>query len=542
MQLFKIHFFLYALLALFISTPSYAFIESEWGVIQTPVENETVVGTVLNIKAYNKKNLPPNAQWILFRSNNGQWPKVYVGPSIKMNASASSFYLQDVTPVVHFCADTYAIRLMDGATNLLGPVHFKAGTGACAGDTNNFVNLEYFLSDVWNLKASDQADRDTCGAFAGTSALEAAYTKYKAYRTELSQHYLQHVNKTTWLNETPFHKYENQTSYWGGNNVENILKMLKNYPIPRLLYSPYQTKKSQKVDLTNLGIVNFEWVPNPALSTVTQDQIDTFEYTEKNISTSARRYATFGILDYGYNSNTNQVRDPNYLEGLLKQGFPLIASVDLFWKESTTLPKTYEYNAANNRGSHLVLIVGFDKTNASAPYFLVKNSWKDGIIRVSYAAMKNTLFQVGWIKSVRDQQIQDSSLWIGQWKMQHDQWRGVLNIRRTKEVNLNRLTGFIRLGDYRGGDGIPRCVWGEFSPTAQKLTMVIDFDSAIEVRKRSIKWDPNSPAVIADSRDICGTEPRGQRFELTTGLSYSNTDISGKTWWNNIEFPARIWR
>jgi hypothetical protein len=94
----------------------------------------------------------------------------------------------------------------------------------------------------------------------------------------------------------------------------------------------------------------------------------------------------------------------------------VLVGTGLYWKNLTSVPKTYDF-APTSAGAHLMLIVGFDKTNPHRPYFLVKNSWGEGVLRVAYEVFQKGATNIGWIKGVREPSWHHPSRWIGSWNI-----------------------------------------------------------------------------------------------------------------------------
>src|SRR5208337_4142204 len=108
----------------------------------------------------------------------------------------------------------------------------------------------------WQSLIKNQGGRGTCYAFAFTAGLEVAYRhkygtvadgKYQGPQWILSEESLVHVAKSTLLNRSHAHLFENPSSYWDGVlGVESTPMMISvlseqmmNYRIPEAQYSPY---------------------------------------------------------------------------------------------------------------------------------------------------------------------------------------------------------------------------------------------------------------------------------------------------------------
>lgn len=481
-----------------------------------------------------KQSLRSTDKFVVFKSNNGAWTRVHeVAP--RFRDVSTTRRVQNITPGFYYCEDTYAIRLMRGTRTLAGPVHFKAGAGACSGVRSEFINLEKNQVDLFQFKAANQANRDTCGSFAGVAALEAAYKRLQNRSVRLSQHYMHHINKSAWLTDKTLYMYENQSSYWGGNDTLTALKVMKYYPLPPLVNAPYKNQDELTEILTNLGLPQLRWSSDPRRNSTTQDQIDTFEYSLSNIPQSARSRASYSVQDYKYHVGA-AARDTNRIENYLKAGQEVMISVRLDWRDHPRKAKTKLYDSTVSGGAHLMLIVGFDKTGTT-PFFLVKNSWGEGIIRMDYDLVRNKASEIGVITKVRNISEHNPSHWIGMWKMQHDRWRGKLVIRRNYEANLDSIRGYNRIGEYVAQNGRRHCVWGGTASGSKVLRMYIDFDNEISVKWRGVQFGDD--IVTAMARDVCPKQHRGQYFQITLPRRYS-TRGTGTTWWNSRPFPVTI--
>jgi hypothetical protein len=479
-----------------------------------------------------------SAKIVVFRSNKGAWPKVHEAPiSVASRGNLNTV----VTPAFYFCEDTYAIRIMNGTKTLAGPVHFLAGAGACSSDDNSkFLSLEQNLVDLQTFTPLNQLDRDTCGAFASTTALSAAYRRLKGINKIFSQNYIHHMVKSTWLSKNPVYLYENQSSFWGGNSIKDAFDTLVYYPAPPSSNSPYLSQAQLRGMIRGLGIANLNWDENPEVNRVTQEDVDLLEYDKNHIPLVARQFATYGIGTYRYH-NGAVARSTKTIENYLKIGREVVISIILKWRAVPGKAKTMHYDA-NGTGNHMMVIVGFDKTDAANPYFLVKNSWADGVLRVHYDIIRNqTNSEIGVIDSVREQTQPSPSRWLGRWEMKHDKWRGELYLRRSVEANLNRNSGDLRLGEYHHQNGKRHCVYGSWSPNTKVLKLKINFDSSIEDKEYNVKYNSSRPAVKVLAKSICPEKASGQPFEFNMELN-SHKMAKGLTLWNNNQFSAEIWR
>ncbi len=515
--------------------PSISFAQS--AVIYSPTEGSDMSARrSLQVNFEVRRQLYASDRFVVFRANNGNWNRVHeVKPRFLDISTARR--VQNLNPDYYFCYDTYAIRLMRGRDTLAGPVHFRAGAGACAGDSSVFVNLENNQSDIRRFEGANQLNRDTCGSFGGVAALEAAYKRLKGIDVRLSTHYMHHIIKSSWLNDVPFYRYENQSSYWGGNDPITALKFLQFYPLPIERFSSYKSQDELTQILRTLGLPQLRWSGDPRRNFTTQDQIDRFEYSSLNISQRARANARYGVDSYS-SHRAGDPRNVQRIENYLRNGEEVLFAVSLDWRDHPNQAKTKIYDSTANGGAHIMLIVGFDRTGAE-PYFLVKNSWGDGILRMHYDVFRRSGGTIAVIRSVKDPNLHNASFWLGRWDMRHDRWDGTLTLRRNVEASLDASVSISRIGEYQSSNGNKHCVWGSTSNSSKKLKMWIDFDSTIQVRERRVRF--GNSVIRAFARNVCPKEKRGQYFEVDVN---SRTALSGRgtTWWNGNPFPVSIRR
>lgn len=479
-----------------------------------------------------------NPKIVVFRYNNNLWSRVQ---EIPLNENIGN-RIQNAIPAFHYCDDLYAIRIMSGDRTLAGAVHFYAGTGTCSSpDKNKFVNLEQNLVDLLIFKPANQMDRDTCGAFATSEALSAAYRRLKGINLTFSQQFLHHLVKSGSYSGTPFYMYENQSSLWGGNNITDGFKILKYYAAPAEVYSPYMSQGQLAELAASLGTGNMLWHPNPQINRVSQINVDTLEYNETHNSLLSRQMAMYGANQL-WHWRGAEARNTMKIEAFLRSGVEVVLGLDLKWKAHPEKAKTMLYDAAAAGGGHMMLIVGYDKSDAANPYFLVKNSWGDGILRLHYDLIRNqTNSEIGVIESVREVNTFHPTRWLGAWNMKHDRWIGKLYIRRAYEMAQDRYTGYLRIGEYHHQNGQRYCAYGTFDTQAKVLKMKINFDKAIYNSYYDVKWDPTKPTVRVVAKDVCSPTASGQDFTLSMG-SNVNRAAYGNTIWNGISFPAEITR
>ena len=163
------------------------------------------------------------------------------------------------------------------------------GGTACA-RTPDVVSLERYQSAYRN-----QADRDSCFAFATCAAIEAAYKRKYGIELHLSEQYAIHINKTFELytdyatNQSAPH--ENNSSYWGFQGGTDLVGKLAICALPDAAAAPYLTETQMtalKKATPACGELN---------DRATQEQIDAFEFLQEHIPTAARHAARCRVLE-----------------------------------------------------------------------------------------------------------------------------------------------------------------------------------------------------------------------------------------------------
>ncbi|MCP4599144.1 MAG: hypothetical protein GY847_01175 [Proteobacteria bacterium] len=475
--------------------------------ITSPADHQEIAGE-LKVKWQGAPS-GRNVHIVVFREKGGEWPEVRRIKNVPWKKGEVK-----ATPFGYFCRDTYAVRFMSGSDTVLGPVYFTAGAGACSGPSPIFVDLSQYQIDLDESPAA-QLERDTCGAFAGIAALEAAYYRKYNQRIRLSQQYLHHIIKSTWLSEVCEYRYENQCSYWGGNDLHTVGKFLAVYPVPALHWAPYHsfatpggyhcpvppaTNDCLK-DHIGVNPGSITWNEDPADNGTSQEAIDLFEYNPANIPWAARSEARYGIAPKGYLPFPQALaRRIPFLESLLRAKTEIIVAVDMYIEKNTGIAKTWAYKPVS-AGGHMMLIVGFDKTDPETNYFLVKNSHGDGIVRVPYVVILVASKGAAIIINIRDPGHADAkSRWLGKWSLNHKTLKGDLFIRRIAEVNSNNQFPFVRVGDFVASrTGKRYCVTGLLGPQGDKLVLWINFSFERKVHGNAIA---TCPALLVHGRKL----------------------------------------
>jgi hypothetical protein len=335
------------------------------------------------------------------------------------------------------------------------PRTLMSAQDAAAAKANAAARPSNFNLLPWQTPIKNQAQRDTCYAFAFTAALEAAYKHkygkvvdghYQGPQWILSEEFLIHVAKSTLLNQPRTYLFENPSSYWPGvvgvvgdpMMISVLSEQLMNYRIPESQYAPYlvfdNTAKTappnaapgfvQLANQNNCSAVTTlaeKWVGGaPKVNNAgqctggncaTQQQVDACEYTPNYIPSAASQNARFGV-SFAYKApdgtqqpgakalNQAQMSDTDLIESLVFEGHEVVSELFLKWKRGQQIKTPFQtsplwdYDATVNQGGHNMLLVGYDRSNPSPSlwYFIMKNSWGgDKYYFVSYAFMKNAM-------------------------------------------------------------------------------------------------------------------------------------------------------
>jgi hypothetical protein len=391
------------------------------------------------------------------------------------------------------------------------------------------VSLQANLTPV-----QDQGGRDTCTVFAFTAAVEAAYRRLHGVSVKLSEQYLNHVQKSHWLNgAAPLPGAEIQPEINGGGNLHWHAAVLGRYGIPGASKLPYvgsgnyqdgaqpgdvpfgiagPAATQRELDDFNLSDVPTTYaIPEPLTMTVwPQAALEDARYRPTSVTFASA--AELGSLDW-YRSQLACGREVAIL-------FDFTSGSDVagVWQPGPAAP-----------GQHAMLIAGYDDGRDA---FLVKNSWGGtSLIWFGYEwARRGLIREAAVILAVappgRPFGVFDNpQLFLGRWNLDHDGWRGLLDIYR-----LPRPPGSsdpdLRVGTYFGPDGQPRRVNATIE--GNRIDFVIDWDhpdlsvSALQGLRFTgylFSWQPGVLAgTMLDNRD-----GRTYAFHATKRVAWAGT-------------------
>lgn len=421
-------------------------------------------------------------------------------------AQADDDAVDDPTPVEED-GRSYVLR-NDGSKIPLLTREELIDTSARVDDATEAI-IPYDLPPAaYNLSAyqtpiKDQLDRGSCGTFATVAAIEAAYKRTHGLTLDLSEQYMFHVAKSTGVSYPRIYLYENQSSYWYGGGWPTT-----EYMLPTEAYAPYAgygrcPAGAACTPLDTIpGATALVWRAEPALNTVTQQQVDDFEYSPLHVPPAARNNAKYGVAsfsDYGY----DDARNTSLLESLIASNKEVVISVDLKWR---LLPSgIYDYDSTARGGGHVFLLIGYDR---AAGYFLVKNSWGGtSYLKVSYNFLRNAAFAAATVNTVVSPSAapQAKAKWMGKWYQDHEGWYGTLVVRRITPPS----NGPVRLGTY----------YADGSYASGRSVNGYSIDSNTGLRLYVAAETENAPGTLT-----------GQRFDVDQ-YAWNPEHAAGTTWW-----------
>lgn len=330
----------------------------------------------------------------------------------------------------------------------------------------------------------NQGGRGTCVSFSTTAAVEGRYRRLNpaAYAgLDLSEQWANHLQKMVSLPGdlvTNAGWRESQLGCWGGSGNQYLFRVLKKYGLPAeaaMAYNPSGSYENTNEAGDNPKI---DWqVKETPQRTVDDFNLDPMTLPLGALGTAP--YRPVGVTNLSY----DQVRDPEFLEGLVQDGYDVVFDISLVSPQVTTVDGAWKPGAgAAPRGGHSMLIVGYNRTKH---YFLVRNSWghdatDGGYTRVDYEYFEKFAYSGSYVTSVADLAADNprARLYVGRWKMNHDGWPGTLDIYRLPglygSAELSGQADF-RIGTYFDWQGKAHRVNGYLS--GNDLVFYINFSS-----------------------------------------------------------------
>ncbi|MGB5396339.1 MAG: immunoglobulin-like domain-containing protein [Gammaproteobacteria bacterium] len=338
-----------------------------------------------------------------------------------------------------------------------------------------------------------QFNRGTCVSHAVLAGIEAAYKRELGLDLDLSEQFANHLQKMVSIIDPDVAPdiRENQLGFWGGSGIIYMLNLLNDkYRLPLGVQHRYIGDYDFE-DTRQAGDEPYFDFLNLSLSQSAIDDVNlsnkAIEYRinsgpplfHESLPDDALINAKYGISNFGY-MRSIEIRNLDLYKQLLVDGYEIIVGVTL---RNDPLPgndiKDPDLNGATT-GGHAVLIVGYSDEDQA---FLVKNSWGSPTYeKWSYAWVTAGLIYEAAIISDIQRDVEEPALdkmmqrFIGQWSLNHDGWRGRLDIYRLPGT-YPEIKGQVdrRIGTYFGPDGIARRVNGVIR--GEELEFYIDWDN-----------------------------------------------------------------
>jgi hypothetical protein len=366
----------------------------------------------------------------------------------------------------------------------------------------------------WQTPIRDQQDRDTCWAFAGLAALEAAYMRGYGVTLDLSEQYFFHICRATSLAGNYMStnwQAESATSMWGAGGNSGSIASLETWWVPLETEAPYQTQSQLLALAASLGVGTLPLDPS-----TTQEQIDLFEWDDRLIPRAARWNCVYGV------TSTTSLPDLSIgaIKSALLSDHEVVVDISTHIGYDSTGRWVYQYNP--QAGGHVFVIIGYDDNDVDGT-FLVKNSWGgNSYTRVAYSFFthvgvsqdRDSYFGGNYITGIVPPSASPQQLawWLGRWNQDHDGWRGTHMIRRfTSQSNPTKL------GNYYRQDGTKFDVNGYMDAPGKHASF----------------WIAATPGKIQP-----GTLT-GQLFD-TYVFSWEPQSAAGTTSWSDITFGAQL--
>lgn len=195
--------------------------------------------------------------------------------------------------------------------------------------------------------------------------------------------------------------------------------------------------------------------------------------------------AKYAIRNFAF-LPSNQLDDPKNFEKVLAAGYDIVFGMKIMNPDPT--PDNNIWNPGNSHsGDHAMLMVGYDEQRE---VFIVKNSWgfdnfrEAGYTLVGYDYIRGGhVYEAAYITEVvhpADGAYRREQLFLGRWKLNHDGWKGTLDIYRLPgfyQTDFLTDSSFgsndYRIGTYYHQDGSAYRVNGKIN--GHKIEFWIDF-------------------------------------------------------------------
>ncbi|HET6328758.1 MAG TPA: C1 family peptidase [Planctomycetaceae bacterium] len=268
----------------------------------------------------------------------------------------------------------------------------------------------------------DQKGRRTCIVHSVCAAMEAELRR-SGQDVDLSEDTFMYFVKQFWLSPIegqPADTCENQVGGWeGGNGVENLAFLTGGLAIPEEAAgrpAAYDYK------------VPFPWGENHWKS---QFNVDSWNLSPRRLLPSTLRAPRYFTLT-GYRELPNG-KDPRAIEQALAQGHEVVWDFKVNGKRPRSAVWHYDGPGKRTAGQHSMLIVGYDRSDRTNPYFIVKNSHgptktpgANGFTYIGYDYLQygHTAGYLTGVKQVSFPELQ----FVGRWEVNFAGWKGILDI------------------------------------------------------------------------------------------------------------------
>jgi hypothetical protein len=314
----------------------------------------------------------------------------------------------------------------------------------------------------------DQAGRNTCVSFALAAAMEAVYIRKDPVRykdIDLSEQYANYIQKMARLVDPPrpeAYLRENSLGRWGWSSILYATTLFNTYyGVPEESLLPYIAGGAYE----NTNQYGDDPRIDPDNNSETQRRINDVNLTAPDYSRSAIAGAKYGISKFSYLQDW-QLTDPRHFENVLAAGYDVIFGMEVTGPDPT--PDNNIWNAGTEKhGGHAMLMVGYDEARQ---VFIVKNSWgSDNPYEAGYTLLGYDQITSGNVGSAAyivdvvtdlDAGYREEQRFLGRWNLNHDGWRGTLDINRIPDFYQNHYlakstfgTADNRIGTFFSHDG-----------------------------------------------------------------------------------------